>query len=460
MNPVRTLSLLTLSISLSCAKPAADPNIGDPIGRCMYVNGFTDRLECKEYLGSDWDEEAISADCADPVPGSDPGTYEHGLACEREAFLGQCFVDAGTVESATIVFLGEDPGDCGGLSVGCGFAGGEYVPNEVCGGEAYTGDPGPTGTEPFKPFERICRDPVPGEPPGLSAGGQVCTWQAISASTEAGRHFEDYAACSEVQKQRPYWADEPYAVTGAGDGRLADAEYMEEFRWVTAQVDATACVCCHKATLAPEGASGWHTDAEGIWLDGVDDDGLAMLAGWIDSTAFGAFDASDNNGFARKLTGLPSTDPLRMRRFLEAELARRGLVAVDFAGAPAFGGPLADQLAFEPEACADGVGIDEQGTVHWAGGPARYLYVLEAGASPPGVPPNLDLPAGTLWRVDVAWTDPAIPSGVSYGEVPPGSIQRWPAEGPAPSLVPGETYYLYVLYDIYQPLTRCLFDAP
>ena len=35
----------------------------------------------------------------------------------------------------------------------------------------------------------------------------------------------------------------------------------------------------------------------------------------------------------------------------------------------------------------------------------------------------------------------------------------WPAAGAAPALAPGETDYLSVLRDVYQPLTRCLFTA-
>lgn len=463
MSTVRTsvaFGPLAAALLSACVVPAADPNIGAPVARCTYVNAFSDRLECKEYLGSSWDEEAIRSDCDSPVPGSDPGVVERDLGCERDAFLGQCFVDPGTVEAATIVFLGENAADCGGLSVGCGFAGGEYVPNEVCGGDAYVPPEGSGGVDVFRPFERICREPLPGEPPGLSEGGQVCTWQAISASTEQGRRFEDYASCDVVQKQRPYWADDPYGSAPPDDGRSADPTWAAEYQWVTDQVEASACVCCHKATIAPDGPSGWHTDAPGIWTDGVDDDGLAMLAGWIDSTAFGAFQPHQNNGFARKLTGMPSTNPMRMQRFLEGELRRRGLLREDFAGHEAFGGPLADQLAFLPEACTADEGLDADGTLRWSGGAARYLYVLEPWAAPPGVPPNLDLPEGTLWRVDVAWTDAPISSGVRYGEVPSGATQRFPKDEAVPELIPGEEYYLYVLYDIYQPLTRCLFVAP
>jgi hypothetical protein len=195
-------------------------------------------------------------------------------------------------------------------------------------------------------------------------------------------------------------------------------------------------------------------------VDTLDDDGLAMMAGWVDSTAFGAFDPEDNNGFDRSVTGMPTSDVARMKAFLEGELDRRGLTRENFAETPAFGGPLADQLAYEPEACGAGQGVTTGGAIEWTGGAFRYLYILEPDASNPGVPPNLDLPDGTIWRIDVAHTDPALDGPVTYGVVPVGATQAFPAETSAEPLVSGRTYYLYVLRDIYVPLTRCLFTAP
>jgi hypothetical protein len=219
-------------------------------------------------------------------------------------------------------------------------------------------------------------------------------------------------------------------------------------------------VCCHHTEIAPDGASGWHVDDDAIWTDGLDDDGLAMLAGWVDSTAFGAFEPEDNNGFDRHTTGLPTTDVPRMVAFLEGELGRRGLARPDFATTPPFGGILFDQLFYEPGPCASGTGVGADGSVEWEGGAARYVYVLERDAMSPGVPPNLDTPDGTLWRLDVAPTADALPSGVDYGSEPSGSFQAVPASGAAPTLVSGTTYYLVVLRDVYQPIERCLFEAP
>jgi hypothetical protein len=112
----------------------------------------------------------------------------------------------------------------------------------------------------------------------------------------------------------------------------------------------------------------------------------------------------------------------------------------------------------KPTACSDeGSGIDESDYVHWNGGSARYVYVLANGSDNPGVPPNLDHPSGTLWRLDVLADADAIPSGVRYGTTPAGSFQALPESGLAPTLKRGETYQLYVLQDIGLPIANCTF---
>lgn len=97
----------------------------------------------------------------------------------------------------------------------------------------------------------------------------------------------------------------------------------------------------------------------------------------------------------------------------------------------------------------------------WAAAPARYIYILEAGSANPTVPPNLDLPKGTLWRLDVPhWGEPIPTGSIRYGEVPQDLVQRFPNEGPPANLTSGKLYYLYVNRDVFQPMTRCLFIAP
>jgi hypothetical protein len=86
--------------------------------------------------------------------------------------------------------------------------------------------------------------------------------------------------------------------------------------------------------------------------------------------------------------------------------------------------------------------------------------VLEAGSANPGVPPNLDTPRGTLWRLDVPFTGSPINTGIRYGVVPQGASQRVPAMNAAPpALQSGRQYYLYVLQDVAIPITRCTFTA-
>ena len=444
----------------ACGTPAEDTAAPDgdagPAGRCSYVNPFSDALECKEYLGSAWTDAAMAEDCNAPIPGADPGQLEAGLACDRTSVLGECAIDAGAPEATTLVFPGVAGADCSGLKLGCTFAGGELTTTELCDDD---GGGGGGSTSVFRPFEKICRDPVGDEPAGQGPDGQVCTWQAISGSTEAGRRFEDYADCTVVRTQRPYWAGNIDVETDPADPRLADPAWVAEYTWVTSEVRADACVCCHSSVEVPNGASGWDLE-DPIWTDGLDDDGMAVMAGWVDSTVFGAFAAADNNGFDRSRTGAPTTDADRMIAFFAGELFRRGLDREDFADTAPFGGPLYDQLVYEADACGAGIGVGTDGVLDWGSRDARYVYVLTADASPPGAPPNLDLPDGTLWRLDVAWDAAPVASGLAYGEVPEGTSQAWPLDGAPPELLSGETYYLYALTDIYQPLQRCLFEMP
>lgn len=475
LHPVPTLfaslapALALLSV-LACGggtpdSGPADDSAGDSgevdpsaLARCDYVNPFSQTPECKEYTGAGWQLDTAEADCQAPVIAADPGVFVPGEACPRDTVVGECLVAGGAEDETIIVVPGEDPGACSAAELGCTFAGGEFTPGEVCLADEGEGVP---SEDAFVPFEQVCMDPLDGEPEGQGPDGQVCTWQAISGATEEGRHFADYADCDVVRSQRPYWAASATADTPADDPRLSDPGYQAELAWVTDQVQASACVCCHTTQHSPDGRpSGWYLEAGPIWLDSLDDDGLAMMAGWVDSTVFGAFPAQDNNGFSRDQTGMLTTDVPRLQAFLEGELARRGFDREDFSDTAPFGGPLYDQLAYEPEACGEGQGIDADGILRWTGGPARYVYVLPEDGDNPGVPPNLDLPEGTVWRLDVPHVADPLPSGVQYGEVPDGAVQGWPLDGAPAPLQPGRTYYLVALLDIYQPATRCLFEAP
>jgi hypothetical protein len=449
-------SLLCMVLGLACAadEPVEDepePEATAQGRSCQYTSPFTQGPECVDYLGESWDDEAARADCDERL-----GMYAAAQACSNDDVLGRCRLMADTPEEHETVSYGLDAASCEEFAMGCTiFGGGTWTDGPRCEGDEPTG----TGRPPFIQPILVCRDPVEGEPPGASANGQVCTWQATQGCTEEGRDFRDYADCEVIQAQRPYY---PYPANDAipsDDARLDDPSYAAELAWVREQITASSCVCCHTDT-APMGPSNWSIDAPANWMSTFFDTGLAFGAGWIDSTAFGAYAPEDNNGFDRSV-GFPSTDPDRMQRFFAEELAHRGRTPADFAEEPPFGGPLYDQLVYEPEGCTQGERIDPDGTIHWSGGAARYVYVLEKGSRSPTVPPNLDRPEGTLWRIDVPPDgDPLASGSVRYGDLPTGTVQQIPADGPPAALTPGREYYLYVTADVIFPITRCLLRAP
>jgi hypothetical protein len=440
------------------AAPEADTGSapGAGAGVCLYSNPFSRGDECKAYVGLGWAEAAAEADCAAVLPNT-AGTYDPDGACAFEAELGQCDVGDMDDEGYQFVSAGSDAAQCDMARLGCEtFSRGTFTAAGACATDDVCAEPGePTGRAFQQPYVD-CRDPLPGEPPGTGPDGQVCTPVIISGCTEPGRRFDDYASCEVVLSQRPYGGFSTDPGTDEDDPRLQDAAYLAEVAWVKREADACGCVCCHSDQSAPNGASGWTTDAGALWIDTVPDSGLAMMAGLVDSSSFGAVHAGDNNGFDRLTAGIPTTDVERMTRFLTQEYVRRGNTLEDAAELRAFGGPLAAQAVFEPTDCAD-QGVMADGTVIWTGGEARYVYVLEADAANPGTPPNLDEPEGTLWFIDVESTTRALGCGMTYGAVPERARQRVPAEGAPPALVPGEQYYLYVLRDIAVPVTRCLF---
>ncbi|MFO0604633.1 MAG: proteinase inhibitor [Polyangiales bacterium] len=457
------------ALGLRCADEGPAPTAPPAAitASCTYMNAFSRSEECKDYLGASWTMPTAMADCA-----SSQGTLRPA-ACSVPAALGRCMLNGERPNATRITFPGNDATRCAITRMGCQvFARGAFTPDGVCGdsdagatdagtGDATAGDastPSPTEGV-FLPPTRECRAPRAGERPGNGPDGQVCTWNAISASTEEGRRYDDYASCAQVRTQRPYYPSGARAPRSTPDPRLNDPAYVAELDWVKSQVQASACVCCHSTRATPEGPANWYIEAPGNWMDSFDDSGLALGANWIDSTSFGAYPPEQNNGFSRTLSGFPSTDPPRMQRFFERELMARGRTRESFASAEPFGGPIYDQLVYRPQPCGAGIGVGADGLVQWGGVAARYVYVLDGGSANPGVPPNLDLPQGTRWRVDVPPTGTPIRPGIRYGVVPAGATQRFPATGAPAPLVAGSTYYLYVLLDVGIPVTRCTFTA-
>ncbi|WP_434391351.1 hypothetical protein [Melittangium boletus] len=432
------------------------------VGHCVYKNRFSELEECRDYVG-EWTEKAATEDCEDQ-----DAQVVLGSACGLSERLGYCFLEEGKERWARISFPGTDAQKCGSMKRGCElFGGGVFDPAPVCGGkEEQGGGGGGGGLATFLQPVRTCKAPLAGEPPGLSEGGQVCTWEMISGATEPGRSFDQYASCDRVRTQRPYYPVPPAPDSTREDARMNDAAYASEVKWVRSQIESTACVCCH-STRSPRGPSNWFVESPGNFINSFHPRGLAMGAGWIDTVGFGAYRPEDNNGFSRASPERPhdsifvTTDAARIARFFEAELAHRGYSREDFRDNPYGAGPLDTQRFFRPEACDKGEGVSAEGTLVWRGGPARYLYVLETEAATPTVPPNLDLPEGTRWRLDVPEGGAPFESGtVRYGTVPGGLAQRFPLVGAPPALVSGRAYYLYVLEDIIRPVTRCVFTAP
>jgi hypothetical protein len=308
----------------------------------------------------------------------------------------------------------------------------------------------------FIPPFQDCRDPLPGDT-GEGPGGKVCTHTVLSGCTEPGKYFGDYASCDVVRTQRPFWEDPPAKEPSPNDPRLKDPEFMRELAWMTEQVEACACVCCHDSRNFDGKFGKWDIARGEIWLDTLSDNGLALFSGLADSTTLGAYPASENNGFDRTSTGLPTTDTERMKKFTLAELERRGVSREEAKAVTPFGGPLYTQRITPPAKCKPGETVTSDGKVRWLSGKARYVYVLEAGSDNPGVPPNLDLPEGTIWRLDVLASKQPLASGMRYGTTPAGSFQTYPESTSAPALVKGKTYQLHVLKDVAVPLANCLF---
>jgi hypothetical protein len=302
-----------------------------------------------------------------------------------------------------------------------------------------------------------CRDPAAGDPKGTSQDGKVCTNVAISGATEAGKSFAKYASCEVVRAQRPYYPTPPAKVPSASDPRLNDAKLMAEVNWAKGELAASGCVCCHDSTLTPRGTSQWDIASAGVWLDTISDTGLAFFAGYADSAVLGAYPAADNHNFDRSTTGVPSTDPARMKKLIDEELGRRGITEAKAREVPPFGGPIYANSVRPPTACGAGEGVLPDGNIVFKGGNARYVYILDVGSKNPGVPPNLDRPAGTRWRLDVLPSADALASGLAYGKTPAGSYQDTPATGQVAALEKGKQYTLHVLKDVGLPLANCTF---
>lgn len=440
------VSVFCVLVVCACARP--DGSVPDDVfGHCVYVNRFSDLEECREFRGTGWTVDDAQASCDEYDV-----EFVEG-ACDYEHVQGACVTSSDPLQAVQLVIPGDDATTCAANERGCElFGGGTWVDGDVCGdgGADVDVDDLYDADHYYVPETQTCKE--------VDGGGSVCTWNQMSGCTEEGRNYEDFGSCEIVITQRPYYPVPADTVNPLDDPRLADPTYAAELSWVKSQLDACACVCCHKGSVTPEGAAVWDTEVNGNFANTFSDWGIGFAARAFDSSLLGSYDAADNNGFTRFTAGLPSTDEPRMKRFFEGELAFRGLTVADFADEPPAPSVFADQADYVPVDCEEGEGVDDDGVVRWQGGRARYLYVLEEGSVNPGVPPNLDEPEGTLWRVDTV--PPAVPmktGEVVYGEVPDGHTQKVPSTSTPPALEPGRRYTIFALADVGVPVTRCVF---
>lgn len=433
------------------------------VGYCVYKNAFSGYEECKDYVGN-WTVKEATDDCSNA--GSTINLDKKCSIADDKRF-GDCvfIVDKAKEKYAVVALPVNDKTKCESMERGCEFfGGGSFVPTDICGGKTNNG---PTETLPvFQPGKYECQDPKDGDKAGQGPNGQICTMNAISGATEPGRSYFKYGNCELVRSQRPYYPAPPEKGWDKDDARMKDPAYVKENNWVKEQVLATACVCCH-STNAPKGTSNWYIEAGPNWINSMSDNALAMGAGWISSVGFGAYPKDQNNGFSRPTPADPNhtifttTDDARMRKFFEAELSHRGKKRSDFSGEIYAAGPLDTQRLYKPEECKGSQSIEADGTINWGTGEARYIYVMKADTNSPGVPPNLDIPEGTMWKVDVKYDGgtPIASGKIKYGEVPDGALQAFPKEGQPAAIEAGQKYYLYVLKDIANPLARCIVTA-
>lgn len=464
--------LLTALVAGGCGTNAAsesetNPAAADaaaaaaPIAHCQFTNPFSREAECKEYTGADWSPASARDDC-DVGQYKQPGIFKAG-ACEEFPTLGRCEISSYFGQDYRLLLGGDNADFCSTTARACtNFLGGQFVSSETCADRAVPTEPISSTPFVFHWPTRTCQAPLEGEPAGSGPDGQVCTWSLISACTEPGRQYSDYGDCEIVKTNRPYYPVPGRAVAGDDDPRLKDEAYLRDSEWIKSEVKACACVCCH-TEKGTRGAAKWSVDAGPLWTDTMSDTAISLFAGYVDSSALGSFDPAENNGFDRIRSALPTTDVERTLAFFRAEFNRRGIEESWAEGINDIGGPLIEQREHVPGACAGEATLEADGTIRWSDERgARYVYVLAEGSVNPGLPPNFDLPEGTLWRVSLPVEGEPLASGkVRYGITPEGALQTHPIDGSTPPpLQSGTRYYLYILNDVAVPLARCIATLP
>ncbi len=332
------------------------------------------------------------------------------------------------------------------LSVGCGS---EANSAADAAPDATTAPP-ERASDNFIMPEKFCPDDDP----------QQCFWNANGGCVAPGQVFAEHGECAVVRTQGIPW-QRLVRPPAAEEPRLADPAFARELAWVTEQVEACACTCCHDSRTGS--ANIYDVNAGPSWVSAMTDRGLMMAAGIVNTDVLGAFEPGDNHGFDRYTTVFPTTDVARFQKFFRDELAHRGVPPSELEDVEPLGGPLTENSIDVTEPCAKDTGVDASGTVHWRGGPIRYAWIMEADAANPGIPPNLDLPNGTLWYASVHHEADALTTGqLAYSATPSGATQMYPAAGESPQqLTPQTNYKLFLLRDhgVYL-LENCSFTYP
>ena len=293
-----------------------------------------------------------------------------------------------------------------------------------------------------------------------SDNDSLCIWHHPAGCVPEGQNYADLASCEVVRTLGPSWFVPPLRRFESDPALLQDPEYVRELEWVTEQVAASGCACCH-ASERSNYASFFDIDAPGNWIDTLTMTGIVMGAGMdTEHKYLGYLPPEDNFGFDRETTLFATTDIPRMTAFFTQEFERRGGTQADVEAAGATFRQINGSLYEEPSDCGPGEGINADGKIVWKGGAARQVYLQTVGAQNPGSPPNLDKPAGTLWALYADHERDALVSGtIAPGEVPAGARQAVPADGDvAPVFEVGTQYRLFVTPDFLRSNTsNCIF---
>ena len=349
---------------------------------------------------------------------------------------------------------------------GCGTEKGPVTPSEIdLQWAAYDIQPPPAeisamlNAQPFIYPDTACvpADTVSALPEGTAlvtdGDGQewLCVQEMFNGNAPEGMKYNEVASCEAPFTQGPPWFTQPGRVYVSDDALLEDTAFVAELDWVQSQVESSGCGCCHASTIGSGHTSGFDMGAPGVWTDSLTNAQLLMGAGRFEEhLLFGRFDPADNHGFDRSQTLFASTDPARMRAFFEAEFARRNGTDADVEAAQRQFDALFGNLSDVPAACVAPYEGLLDGRLTWNGDDTvRQIYIAAEDSPTPAFPPDLNIPAGTVWALYIDNDGAPVASGsLAIGDVPEKSRQIVPADGSPPALVDGQTYRLIATEDI------------